>query len=1177
MKNAISKVLAVLILHVTLWAVPGDSPQDPIFITNITELQEMKSGLDKHYRLANDIDATITSSLNSANGFEPIGDGSTHFTGSIHGAGFKIINLHINRSASDYIGLIGYANGARIDSLGLVNCSITGKVYVGSFTGNSSNSIISNCFNTGKISGHSSVGGISGSTRSNTKIQQSYNSGVISCKSSYVGGLSGFNVNSLVSNCYNEGDISGSNFTGGITGMFQGSTISYSYNSGAVKGTQNVGGISGGNSNSTYNKSFWDTESSGVSVSGGGIGKTEVEMMSKATFTGWDLYDGVDDDIWIIDDNNDYPRFTSNTMPLGDGTVANPYLISDIHELQAMKFAPSANYRLINDIDAGITNPFHPDFDQGGFTPMGYEPILDLSGSFNGAGFTVSNLFVNRPSSNFVGLIGSATNCTIDSVNVVSCDLTGKYSVGGIVGQSDDNVSVSYCSVSGIVKGLGSLGGIVGSNMYDCAISRCYSTAKIEGDITRGSGIGGVVGKTEESHSISDCYSTGNISGYQDVGGIVGDLYDSEPLMNCYSTGSVSGRFAIGGAVGTNYSSSVINSFWDTITSGQTGSRGGTGKSTGEMQTLATFTTWDFENGIDDDIWVIDENDEYPKLAWSVKKLSYSATNGTLNDSLQYVFSGENGLEVTAIPSANYHFEKWNDNNSTVATRTDLAVSKDINVGAIFAINQYTVTYAVNNTTMGDITGEAIQTLDFNTLTTEVTAHAKMGYHFKKWDNDSEIATRTDVVPADGTTFTANFAIDTFAINYLTDENGTLTGVTSQRVTYTGSGTEVTAIPKVGYSFVKWDDDVMAATRTDENATESFTVKAIFAINKYTITYDVNNAIMGGIIGKVSQTLDFNTSTTEVTASSKTGYHFKKWDDDTDVATRSDIIPTDGVTFIALFAPDTFNITYSTDENGTLTGSAFQRVTNAGSGSEVTATPNAGYKFIEWNDNYSTVATRTDANITGAVSAKAIFDWVTIITPRTVTTQGTITGDPVVTITLQSSTTGNEDTLVTTTVIDTTIYTLWNINDTLQEGNVTASSVPVFVSETRTPNTAVVTTNILKYQTPVSITSVGVVSSQNNRLAIVPNPVYQTDSKVNIIVNGRRDGSTVRIVIFDIIGNLIDEQEGEASVEESHLFEWDLRNRLGQKVASGPYKVMAIIKYRDGTIEKAVKFVGVKI
>jgi hypothetical protein len=67
----------------------------------------------------------------------------------------------------------------------------------------------------------------------------------------------------------------------------------------------------------------------------------------------------------------------------------------------------------------------------------------------------------------------------------------------------------------------------------------------------------------------------------------------------------------------------VTASFWDTKTSGQITSVGGTGKTTAEMQIAIAFLNacWDFvseaANGTED-IWWINEGKDYPRLWWEL-------------------------------------------------------------------------------------------------------------------------------------------------------------------------------------------------------------------------------------------------------------------------------------------------------------------------------------------------------------------------------------------------------------------------------------------------------------------------------------------------------------------------------------------------------------------------------
>jgi len=99
-------------------------------------------------------------------------------------------------------------------------------------------------------------------------------------------------------------------------------------------------------------------------------------------------------------------------------------------------------------------------------------------------------------------------------------------------------------------------------------------------------------------------------------------------ISNSYATGSVSAsgteyRPGVGGGLVGENQGEVTDSFWDTQTSGQITSNGGTGKTTAEMQTESTFTdaSWDFVaesvNGTED-IWKINEGVDYPRLSWQV-------------------------------------------------------------------------------------------------------------------------------------------------------------------------------------------------------------------------------------------------------------------------------------------------------------------------------------------------------------------------------------------------------------------------------------------------------------------------------------------------------------------------------------------------------------------------------
>ncbi|MGM0461154.1 MAG: S8 family serine peptidase [Fibrobacterota bacterium] len=70
--------------------------------------------------------------------------------------------------------------------------------------------------------------------------------------------------------------------------------------------------------------------------------------------------------------------------------------------------------------------------------------------------------------------------------------------------------------------------------------------------------------------------------------------------------------------------------------------------------------------------------------------------------------------------------------------------------------------------------------------------------------------------------------------------------------------------------------------------------------------------------------------------------------------------------------------------------------------------------------------------------------------------------------------------------------------------------------------------------------------------------------------------ATVRIVIYDNLGNILDEQEKSGSTATGHVLSWDMRNLSGQKVGAGSYLIAAEITYENGMGTTLRQMVGLK-
>jgi hypothetical protein len=283
----------------------GDgTPGNPYQISRLDQLQEMQNFLDSHFLLTGDIDASETS---VGDGFDPIGDNSTPFTGSLDGNGFTISELTINRPTEEYVGLFGVIDaGATVENVYIESAGVTGENEVGVLAG-SNNGDILNSYTTGSVNGSVNVGGFVG--RNNGFIQQSFSSANISGTDN-VGGLVGNNSSTILS-AYATGDVTADNNVGGLVGMNANSgEITETYAAGVVSGSGTVGGLIGLN-NGTTNISYWDTETSGqASGSGSGstsgmTGLTTAEMVAasaETNMTGFDF-----ENIWST--TGGYPVF----------------------------------------------------------------------------------------------------------------------------------------------------------------------------------------------------------------------------------------------------------------------------------------------------------------------------------------------------------------------------------------------------------------------------------------------------------------------------------------------------------------------------------------------------------------------------------------------------------------------------------------------------------------------------------------------------------------------------------------------------------------------------------------------------------------------------------------------------------------------------------------------------
>lgn len=172
---------------------------------------------------------------------------SNPYTGTFDGQNHTVSGLYFNDAGKNNVGLFGdVGEDGSVSNVGVVDSCFYCYGDVGGVCG-SSYGTISNCYNTGRVSGNdANVGGVCGS--SDGTITNCYNTGAVSSNSSCVGGVCGDNMqDGKISNCYNTGTVSGATAVGGVSGRNY-NIITNCYNVGTVCATgnnPNVGGVCG--------------------------------------------------------------------------------------------------------------------------------------------------------------------------------------------------------------------------------------------------------------------------------------------------------------------------------------------------------------------------------------------------------------------------------------------------------------------------------------------------------------------------------------------------------------------------------------------------------------------------------------------------------------------------------------------------------------------------------------------------------------------------------------------------------------------------------------------------------------------------------------------------------------------------------------------------------------------
>ncbi len=240
-----------------------------------------------------------------------------------------------------------------------------------------------------------------------------------------------------------------------------------------------------------------------------------------------------------------------NSIPptAGDGSQANPYQIESLENLFWIYCSDEhwdKEFIQTEDIDAGETKNW--------FVGIGWLAIgvyvgaqspdnMPFTGSYDGQGYTISNLHLNQPEENYTGLFGYTENAGIRNVVLTGVSVSAYRCVGAIAGILFSGSVMENCRVSGYVSGYDYVGGIIG-----WAANATITDCSADCEVSANDSVGGLAGFALNS-DINGCSTTCTVTGVDNIGGLIGYEIDSV-FDKCVTDAQVNGSNRGGGMIG---------------------------------------------------------------------------------------------------------------------------------------------------------------------------------------------------------------------------------------------------------------------------------------------------------------------------------------------------------------------------------------------------------------------------------------------------------------------------------------------------------------------------------------------------------------------------------------------------------------------------------------------------
>ncbi len=719
--------------------------ESPYQISNATQLDNVRKVTEESYfELVQNID------LSGESNWSPIGNATTHFTGSFNGTGHEISNLNMDRN-STVAGLFGViSKSGTVRDLDLSQVDVNGTDHVGALAGQ----------NQGTVHGVHVYGQVFGAQNSTV-----------------AGGLIGQNSgNGTISECYATVDVTSYGAAGGLVGQSLGGTVEDSYATGNVTGMDNIGGLIGladeqaeinrtyygkgfvalgesaetnatiggliGNGTASVYSSYWDQDASKQYESAGGTGLS-TEEMRKSTYydDSWNFGFG---NTWNRDDeyNGGYPYLTNSTLYTVNATI-EPEGKGWVDWTGSYPYGSRAELVIYPDVGYGINE------------------VTGCAGSFLGNVFSIDSVTENCTLNVTLGLLQTTTNAGCDPASISSgseeCtdleDIATTYRISeDYTDGASDRVHFTYAyeanataGINGTTNATAWLGGFTSDTFNATEIER---PAQIVVITTEGNSTEFDFGPREQ-HNNGTFFST-NDTGTFDA--IVGDEVHVEigSLSTCTARDQGTAHASSNSTLNISYEPYYVL----TVNSGSGGGEYLNGTVVAISADYVKGKSFDFWTG--DTQYLADSGSPSTKVDMPDSDMSVKATyedltytvsasagvGGSIDPSIRTVSHGE-PTTFTVTPDQGYKIDNVTGCGGSLDgnTYTTSPVTQDCEIRALFEVvdppkpTTYRIQAAASPEYAGTVTGDGRYSRGRRI---SLRAKAKPGFEFAGWMESSK-------------------------------------------------------------------------------------------------------------------------------------------------------------------------------------------------------------------------------------------------------------------------------------------------------------------------------------------------------------------------------------------------------------------------------------------------------